>query len=262
MSKTAQLDSVAAPTERADYSARASSERPSSLVVATMEHWWVYLIPVALALTAYAVVPYDGWLAHPDRFASLPGDLIRIAELSELFAHGFGVVVVAVGVYLLAPKSRVTIPRFVACAFWPGIVAQVLKFQFARIRPILYFDAQSQVNFPSDLTSTWLGWFYNSKLNTIYVQQSFPSAHTATVWGLAIGLSCVFPRGKYLFVFVAALASLQRVVGYAHWPSDVLAGAAVGILCAGALQQNWGLGWLLGRLEAKLSGKNGVTSTQ
>jgi len=55
-----------------------------------------------------------------------------------------------------------------------------------------------------------------------------------------------------LFVLLATLASIQRVVEFAHWPSDVLAGAAVGILCGGALQQNWGLGWLLGRLETKL----------
>lgn len=242
MSKTVQLDSTASPKPWLGFLA--------SLVSG---YWWqIYLIPLTLALTAYRIAGYDAWLAHPDRLELLSGDLIRITRLCELFAHGFGVLVVAFGIYSLAPASRAVIPRIVACAFWPGIVAHFLKIQFARIRPICFFDAQSQVSFPSDHAATWLGWCHGDKFNTLYAHQSFPSAHTATVFGLAIGLSWAFPRGKYLFMLLATLASIQRVVEFAHWPSDVLAGAAVGILCGGALQQNWGLGWLLGRLETKL----------
>ena len=246
MSKTVQLDSATSP--------RALSSITVSLLSG---YWWqIYLIPMTLALVAYRIVAYDAWLTHPDRLAFLSGDLIRITRLCELFAHGFGVLVVALGVYSLAPASRAAIPRIVACAFWPGIVAHFLKIQFARIRPICFFNEQSQVNFPSDHTATWLGWFHGNKFNAFYANQSFPSAHTATVFGLAIGLSWVFPRGKYLFISIATLASIQRVVEFAHWPSDVLAGAAVGILCGGALQQNWGMGWLLGRLESKLKSNN------
>ena len=242
MSKTVQLDSTASPRAWA------------SLVASWLSgYWWqIYLIPLTIALMAYRITAYDAWLTHPDRLGFLSGDLIRITRLCELFAHGFGVLVVAIGIFSLAPASRVAIPRIVACAFWPGIVAHFLKIQFARIRPICYFDAQSEVTFPSDHTTTWLGWFHGDTFNTIYAQQSFPSAHTATVFGLAIGMSWAFPRGKYLFIAIATLASIQRVVEFAHWPSDVLAGAAVGILCGGALQQNWGFGWLLGRLEAML----------
>ena len=252
MSKTVQLESTASPRTRSGFFA--------SLVSG---YWWqIYLIPLTLALTAYRIVAYDAWLTHPDRLEFLSGDLIRITRLCELFAHGFGVLVVSLGIYSLAPASRSAIPRIVACAFWPGIVAHFLKIQFARIRPICFFDAQSQVSFPSDHTATWLGWFHGDKLNTFYANQSFPSAHTATVFGLAIGLSWAFPRGKYLFILIATLASIQRVVEYAHWPSDVLAGAAVGILCAGALQQNWGLGWLLGRLEMKLKTPKAESTSQ
>ncbi|MDB2686777.1 phosphatase PAP2 family protein [Mariniblastus sp.] len=245
MSKIAHLDSTASPRARSDYG-----------VWSLSGYWWqIYLIPLTMALAAYCIAVYDTWLTHPDRLAFVSGDLIRITRLCELFAHGFGVFVVAFGIYSLAPASRALIPRIVASAFWPGMVAHFLKIQFARIRPICYFDAESQVSFPSDVTTTWLGWFHGDKFNTFYSYQSFPSAHTATVFGLAVGLSWAFPRGKYLFISIATLASIQRVVEYAHWPSDVLAGAAVGILCAGALQQNWGLGWLLGRLETRMKTK-------
>ena len=242
MSKTVPLNSTASPKAWAGFIGSLLSG-----------YWWqIYLIPLTIALLAVRITAYDAWLTHPDRHAFLSGDLIRITRLCELFAHGFGVLVVAVGIYLLAPAARAVIPRILACAFWPGLVAHFLKLQFARIRPIHYLDAQSQAIFPSDHTATWLGWFHGYKLNSFYVNQSFPSAHTATVFGLAIGLSWAFPRGKYLFITIATLASIQRVVEFAHWPSDVLAGAAVGILCGGALQQNWGFGWLLGKLETKL----------
>ena len=246
MSKTVQLDTTALPRTRSGFVKPLLSG-----------NWWqIYLIPLAMALAAYRIVAYDAWLTHPDRLGFLSGDLIRITRLCELFAHGFGVLVVSLGIYTLAPASRALIPRIVACAFWPGIVAHFLKIQIARIRPICYFDAQSQVNFPSDHTATWLGWFHGGKFNACYAHQSFPSAHTATVFGFAIALSWAFPRGKYLFISLATLASIQRVVECAHWPSDVLAGAAIGILCGGALQQNWGIGWLLGRLETKLKTPN------
>ena len=81
--------------------------------------------------------------------------------------------------------------------------------------------------------------------------QSFPSGHTATAVGLAIGLTYVFPRGKYLFAVLAVMASLQRIVSNAHWTSDVLSGAAVGLIVSGLLMQNFGLGRFCNRLEDK-----------
>ncbi|HBE71417.1 MAG TPA: hypothetical protein DDW52_25000 [Planctomycetaceae bacterium] len=58
-------------------------------------------------------------------------------------------------------------------------------------------------------------------------QRSFPSGHSATAWGLAIGLCLAFPRASGVLVFVATLASIQRISSGAHYPSDVLAGAAI-----------------------------------
>ena len=99
MSKTAQFDSINSPQESV-----------RSLDWSVESYWWqVYLLPLLLAVMAYWIVPYDAWLTHPDRLAFLSGDVIRISILCELFAHGFGVLVVAVGIYLLAPKSRNTI---------------------------------------------------------------------------------------------------------------------------------------------------------
>ena len=82
---------------------------------------------------------------------------------------------------------------------------------------------------------------------------SFPSGHAATAWGLSIGLAWVFPKGRWLFFSLAAMASFQRVASFSHWPSDVLMGTAIGFLMAGVLTENWGLGKHLTRLENRQS---------
>lgn len=77
---------------------------------------------------------------------------------------------------------------------------------------------------------------------------SFPSGDTATVFVVAAALlpSVTLVEGGLLFLIAAAVGML-RVTVQAHYPSDVLAGAAVGILCAVAvlvlcrryLSMNW-----------------------
>jgi membrane-associated phospholipid phosphatase len=217
--------------------------------------WKPYMVSVLLLVGAFGVTQFDAWLAHPDRVHQLPGDLLRLFYLTEFFAHGFGVIILAVGIFMLAPAAKLYTPRIMACALWPGLVAHFLKIQFGRLRPIRFFDKYSVSHFPEDPGKTWLGWFHNDQWNYEYVNQSFPSAHTATVWGLAIGMTWAFPRGRWLFFAIAVMASAQRVISYAHWPSDVLFGAAVAFCCAGALTQNWGAGWVLGKFESRMAAK-------
>jgi hypothetical protein len=62
--------------------------------------------------------------------------------------------------------------------------------------------------------------------------QSFPSGHSANAVLLAVFLSTLFPGGKPLFWTLAGAACLQRILSHAHWPSDVFAGALVGLVAA------------------------------
>ncbi len=216
-------------------------------VIPAMRGYWTF----ALILTGVAVcvLPFDRVLAHPENLRELPGDLKRFVHLSELFAHGFGVGLVAVGIWLLATEKRKFIPRIAMCAFWPSLGVNLIKVLIGRYRPIRYFDENSQANFPGDIMDSFLGWLPFDHFNTLYGRQSFPSGHAATVWGLAIGMAWVFPRGRWLFFSVAIMACIQRVTSFAHWPSDVFFGAALSFVMAGALTENWGLGYILGRFE-------------
>jgi len=181
----------------------------------------------------------DQMLGNPNNMEAMPGDLKRFVTLSEIFAHGFGIAVVGIGIWALSPSHRKLIPRITMCAIWPALGVHLIKLLFARTRPIKYFDETSQANFPENITETFIGFMPAERLNTLYAQQSFPSAHAATVWGLAIGMSWAFPKGRWLFFGIAVMASIQRVTSYAHWSSDVIWGIAIAFLMAGALTHNW-----------------------
>jgi membrane-associated phospholipid phosphatase len=140
-----------------------------------------------------------------------------------------------------------------ACAFGPGLVANLLKLSFSRLRPT-YFDEA----WPQSISETWIAPFpavFDARNEFgIYFASSFPSGHAATAFGLAIGLSWLFPAGRVPFFTLAVMASLQRIVGNAHWLSDTLFGLSLAVLIAGSLAANWrGTRWLA-RWESRQRG--------
>ena len=59
---------------------------------------------------------------------------------------------------------------------------------------------------------------------------SFPSGHACLAFAAASCLAALFPRGAVAFYAVAAVVGVERVLEGAHYPSDVVAGAAFGVL--------------------------------
>lgn len=219
---------------------------------------WSRIMIAVLALLAAAVLlaPYDVVISKAMQAGFLPGDLHKIFHLSEIFAHGFGVLLILIGIYVLFPEKRKYIPRVAMLAAFSGLTAQFIKLFIVRQRPGEFVGQWEKA------TSTWSGLIEpinplkEIALNTDNTFQSFPSGHTATAVGLAVGLIYVFPRGKYLFTGLAILASMQRIVGNAHWTSDVLAGAAVGLAVSCLIMQDYGLGAYCNRLESGVDSDN------
>jgi membrane-associated phospholipid phosphatase len=105
-----------------------------------------------------------------------------------------------------------------ACAAAAGGTTDLLKLLIARIRPHDFsFDGSVWATFQQFPGSGG---------------QSFPSGHTATAAGLAAGLIWLYPQGRLLFSLLTVLVGCQRIVSGAHYPSDVLVGAAVGCFVA------------------------------
>jgi len=186
---------------------------------------WVAPIVLVLALASLGAQWIDVVVANNRKTSGLPGDVRRIIELSEFFAHGFGVAVVLVVLWTVAPQFRRMIPRIVSCVVLPGSTSQIIKHFILRKRPIFY---RSEI--VESAGQTWIGVFPDHAIEPSYYSQSFPSAHAATAIGFAIGLSWLFPRGRYVFFVLATMSMVQRVVAGAHWVSDVLAGAAIAVI--------------------------------
>lgn len=61
---------------------------------------------------------------------------------------------------------------------------------------------------------------------------SFPSAHSITAFALAFAVAAVWPRMRGVMIAYALVIGFTRLVLLAHHPSDVVAGAAIGIIGA------------------------------
>lgn len=199
-----------------------------------------YALSVVFVLAACAALAIDVPVAQYAEADWLVGDVRKILDVSEVFAHGLGVLMILITVAVLDPKSRRRLPRVAACAYGAGLVAQVLKHFVPRVRPNA-LDTTA-----ADALSTFLS--YSApvpeqvrELGSSAIQ-SFPSGHAATAVGLAFGLAWLYPRGRWLFAIFATLAATQRIEASAHFVSDTLAAAAFGCLVAGLLLNGRGLG--------------------
>lgn len=98
-----------------------------------------------------------------------------------------------------------------------GIVAKVLKTFIGRARPI-FFEALDMTGFfpPS------FEWAFNS----------MPSGHTTVSFAGLVMIGMLAPKYKVLTWTLAIVIGLSRVAVGAHWPSDVILGAFIGMVVA------------------------------
>jgi membrane-associated phospholipid phosphatase len=68
---------------------------------------------------------------------------------------------------------------------------------------------------------------------------SFPSGHSQTVWAVMIPLVFLFPKWRYFFIATAIVIASSRVLVAAHYPSDVIMGSYIAIMCALFVHRKW-----------------------
>lgn len=130
------------------------------------------------------------------------------------FGNGGVIWIVLTVILLLIPKTRKTGLILAAALILDGILCNLLlKNLVRRIRPCDINDAiRLLIPYPSDY--------------------SFPSGHTAVSFAAASAL--YFAGEKYLWkaaLVLAAFIAFSRMYLYVHYPTDILGGALLGILC-------------------------------
>jgi len=78
------------------------------------------------------------------------------------------------------------------------------------------------------------GHFLGPSLNHANYRESFPSSHSACAVALSVILATWYPAAAPTFWALAIACAVLRYILDAHWPSDVLAGIALGYACAHA----------------------------
>ncbi|WP_343233023.1 MFS transporter [Miltoncostaea marina] len=89
---------------------------------------------------------------------------------------------------------------------------------------------------------------------------SFPSGHVAVWLAMSIAVWTVFPRARAPLLVLVAAVAVTRVVGGAHFPSDVLSAVAVGWAAARAVEALALSAASAIRAESR-SGRNELTSS-
>ena len=103
----------------------------------------------------------------------------------------------------------------------PVFVAEILKFLIGRARPFVGGQANPFNFMPFEGTGAYA---------------SLPSSHAVTAFALAFAVGALWPRLRVFMFTYAIVILLTRLVLLAHHPSDVVAGALVGMVGAMAVR--------------------------
>jgi undecaprenyl-diphosphatase len=103
----------------------------------------------------------------------------------------------------------------------PALVGEVLKWTVGRGRP--FVGGEGNV-------------FNFRHFGGTEAFASFPSGHANTAFALAFAVSALWPQARPVMIVYAIAIALSRLVLLAHHPSDVVAGALVGVIGAMAVR--------------------------
>ena len=175
--------------------------------------WLLPLLPIALACGIYFGDLQTSSFLLLNKFTQRAPDTVW-AFLTYL-GNGWGVFAIAFPLLLLAP-------RLLSAGIFAGAIAAITS---SVLKP--FFDLPRPAGVLAD------GSFY--RIGDLLLSKAFPSGHTLTAFAIASALYFASGKSKrstlvWLFIF-ASLVGLSRIAVGAHWLTDVLVGAGMGIWC-------------------------------
>ena len=177
---------------------------------------------LAACAAGFACQTWDLEISQLAQGVKIPGDFRKAISLSETFGHSSGSIVIFATLLWIDVTNR---PKLWRAAFFTlicGIAANAAKLLSPRFRPHSLNRSEFEIASSWQTWGTpWTGSWFEEEF------RSFPSGHSATAVALAIGLTQVYPRGKWIFASLAAAACLQRLQSNAHFLSDIMGGIMI-----------------------------------
>ncbi len=126
------------------------------------------------------------------------------------------VIIVALALVLICKLTWRKAVTLLLCAATAS-AAEILKWIVGRARPV-----SDEVLFPSAMDF--------APFSHRATGNSFPSGHAMLAFATATCLARYYPRWSPLFYLLATLVAAERVLEVAHYASDVVAAAGIGII--------------------------------
>ncbi len=185
---------------------------------------FVVLVPVYLVFFLFLDRPIDRWVqgyfgGTAMDTASATISLLAYSPVLEIVL-ALCLIVGLIGTAVPREQSRMWAYALlyicISCAV-AIVIGEGLKVLLGRYRPVALFQS---------------GKYGFSFFSMEWVRTSTPSGHTFRIFAIMTALAVLLPRGRVFFFAVAGLVGLSRVALTAHYPSDVLFGAFIGIFSA------------------------------
>ena len=144
------------------------------------------------------------------------GDVKRETRFIAQYGQLFCSIIVAILLWQLEqrPAARLAPLVMLGAVFGVSVLAMSLKRLLGRVRP-------NREN---------AGRFLGPGLKHDNYRESFPSSHSASAMAMSVVLAHLYPPAAVTFYVLAFACGALRYVLDAHWPSDVLAGLALGMV--------------------------------
>ena len=186
-------------------------QQKSGLAIASFWVWCIPLVPLGLAIAIYFGELQTPTFLFINRYTQILPDTLW-AWLTFL-GNGWGIFAICFPLLLLAPRL---LSAGLFASSLGGIISLIIK-------PFLAFQRPASV--------LALEEFYI--VGEPLLHRAMPSGHTLTAFAVASGIYFACNRDKraslwWIFI-IASFAGLSRNALGAHWLTDVLAGAAIGI---------------------------------
>jgi membrane-associated phospholipid phosphatase len=191
----------------------------------------------AIAIVVATMVTVDAWAVGAVQ--RLPGWLVtlfdEVTDFGKSVRFLVPIVLLLAAMAVLASPALPRISRRVLATLavrlgflflaigLPGLLFAAIKRLIGRARPLVEGGADPFIYRP-------FGW--------VVEYASLPSGHAIDAFAIATAIGALWPRTRIVMWTYAVVIAVSRVVLTAHFPSDVVAGAVVGVIGA-LLVREW-----------------------